>query len=322
MALDDRSRRLLGMILDLVQEDGWFPPKEPFRARLDLDKADRAALRELTGRYLRGPDLAPTIHALREMRGVHAFAVAELARAKAMVPILHRQYREAFYEKEHLVADVATELHCEPNDVRRAMLVLPVKIIAWWDVSDGGKFERYKLMPEVLDLAEDEIEEAPGEVDDQVTLDTPEPDPDFTLVEAILAGDAHQVRETAFDARAFHDAVVSSGRPLFVDGYPREAVESATRILLDLVKKRTGLTIDGEDLVNLVFSEKNPLLRLNDGKTETERSEQRGAGFLAKTIVALLRNPNAHEYRVHAEEHALECLTLLSLFYRYLDQMR
>jgi uncharacterized protein (TIGR02391 family) len=128
-------------------------------------------------------------------------------------------------------------------------------------------------------------------------------------------------REEAFASRRFHAAVEVSARKLFLENNPREALERATRAALDAAKKRAKRTEDGEDLVNNVFSEKNPILRLPDITTESGKSEQRGVLFLAKALVALVRNPNAHELRAHTDDEALEGLGVVSLFYRYLGRM-
>jgi len=43
-----------------------------------------------------------------------------------------------------------------------------------------------------------------------------------------------------------------------------------------------------------VFSEKAPVLRLNAGKTKSEKSEQLGYMYLLAGVVAAFRNPRAH----------------------------
>ena len=59
-------------------------------------------------------------------------------------------------------------------------------------------------------------------------------------------------------------------RKLFLDGHYARAVEEAYKCINNTVKAKSRLSKDGRDLMNQAFSVKNPILKLNDLKTESE----------------------------------------------------
>lgn len=69
------------------------------------------------------------------------------------------------------------------------------------------------------------------------------------------------------------------------------------------------------------FSVERPVLALNTLRTETERSEHKGFALLLKGCFAAIRNPRAHEPKLllEGEDDAADCLALISLLHRRLD---
>ena len=70
---------------------------------------------------------------------------------------------------------------------------------------------------------------------------------------------------------------------------------------------------------------KNPILKINDAATVTERNEQLGIANLAKGLFGAFRNPAAHEPRrewAMTEQDPLDVLGTLSLVHRRLDAAR
>lgn len=86
---------------------------------------------------------------------------------------------------------------------------------------------------------------------------------------------------------------------LFRDGHFKQAALEAYIRVIDEVKHRSGLNLDGDDLVNQAFSCSNriPPLKFNALSTDAERDEQKGFLFLFKGIVGL-RNSKAHSNRL------------------------
>ena len=111
---------------------------------------------------------------------------------------------------------------------------------------------------------------------------------------------------------------------LVADNY-FHAVLEATKSIADKLRKKTGLTDDGADLVDRALSGSPPLVRINSLATKSERSEQSGFANLIKGTFGMFRNPTAHEARVlwnMSKEDAEDLLTLASLIHRRLDNAR
>ena len=100
------------------------------------------------------------------------------------------------------------------------------------------------------------------------------------------------------------------------------AVFEAAKGLAQRIREKSGVNDkDGVDLVNRVFSEKKPMLALNQLQTPTEQNEQKGFASLLRGCFGLIRNPVSHEPKIHwkGEDDAADYLSLLSLLHRKLD---
>lgn len=108
---------------------------------------------------------------------------------------------------------------------------------------------------------------------------------------------------------------------LFADGHFANAVEDACKALDLLVKLRSGVSnLSGTELMQRVFSPKNPILRFNGLETESERSEQQGMMHLYSGAMLALRNPRAHELIEDHPARALEAIQLISFLSHSLDR--
>jgi uncharacterized protein (TIGR02391 family) len=100
------------------------------------------------------------------------------------------------------------------------------------------------------------------------------------------------------------------------------AVLEAVKGVAERLRQMSGLSSDGADLVNAVFSVKNPILAINSLKTETELSEQKGIANLLIGVFGAIRNPTAHAPKVvwaMPEQDAIDVLGILSYVHRKLD---
>lgn len=136
-----------------------------------------------------------------------------------------------------------------------------------------------------------------------------------------------------FDKMQFYPKVIEASRSCFVSGNYREAILNAFIKLIDYVKEITGLDLDGDDLMNRVFSfnydkerrkiTKYPLIRINELKNISDRDEQQGFMFLCKGAVAGIRNPKAHTLIPQTNPlHTLEYLALASLLIRRIEESK
>ena len=85
---------------------------------------------------------------------------------------------------------------------------------------------------------------------------------------------------------------------------------------------KSGLSVDGNLLIEQAFSINNPLIQINSLSNETEISEHRGFVNLLKGVTGMFRNTTAHAPKITwqmSEIDALDILTTLSLIHRKLD---
>lgn len=119
----------------------------------------------------------------------------------------------------------------------------------------------------------------------------------------------------------FHVEIERVSGDLFRDGHYKQAALEAYIRVIDQVKTRSGLALDGDSLMNQAFGCENrtPPLKFNSLSTEAERDEQKGFLFLFKGIVGL-RNSKAHSNRLFNDpSRAHEYLALASLLMRVLE---
>lgn len=132
---------------------------------------------------------------------------------------------------------------------------------------------------------------------------------------------ANQLRNKLNDRNVHQDILYFCKAELVVDNY-FHAVFEATKSVADKIREKSGLDLDGSELVNAVFSVNKPILIINNLKTKTEKSEQKGFANLLKGVFGTFRNVTAHEPKIKwkiEEQDALDLLSLLSYIHRRLD---
>jgi uncharacterized protein (TIGR02391 family) len=101
------------------------------------------------------------------------------------------------------------------------------------------------------------------------------------------------------------------------------ATLEAAKSIPDRLRALTGLTTDGAGLVqDTLTPASGPVVAINAGITDTDRSEQSGFANLVTGLVGLYRNPTAHDPRLHrtvTDDELLEALTTISMVHRRLD---
>lgn len=119
------------------------------------------------------------------------------------------------------------------------------------------------------------------------------------------------------DPLALYDRLITDGelrdttRNLFRNGHNSLAVEEAFKCVNNLVKRKSGETADGQNLMNSTFSLGAPVLKLNALKTQSQRDQQLGYMQILAGCMTGIRNPRAHEHAYLDEPHvALELLGL------------
>lgn len=134
---------------------------------------------------------------------------------------------------------------------------------------------------------------------------------------------ASRLREALILRKVHHDVIRYCREELLVDNY-FHAVFEAAKSVADKIRDKTGLSLDGSELVDAAFSFKAavPYLALNSLQTESEQSEQRGFMNLLKGLFGTFRNTAAHAPKITwriEEQDALDIFSLVSLVHRRLD---
>lgn len=91
-----------------------------------------------------------------------------------------------------------------------------------------------------------------------------------------------------------HPYVAEHATEHYQNGHFRDAVLNAFIAVYDLIRKRTGIDMDGARLVGQVFSLRDPQLILSELETESGRNDQTGFLDIFKGAYTGIRNPKAH----------------------------
>ena len=129
------------------------------------------------------------------------------------------------------------------------------------------------------------------------------------------------VPRVALAGRTLNPAIFRAAERLYLNAHYPQAVFEAGKALIDLVRRKSGSTLDGAPLMQNVFSVNNPVLAFNALSDQSDRDEQQGLMQLYTGAVLAIRNPGGH--RVHAVEQpdrALQHLDLLSYLANRLDE--
>ncbi len=125
----------------------------------------------------------------------------------------------------------------------------------------------------------------------------------------------------AFGDLALHPEIERASADLFKNEHYSNAIENACKALNLLVKLRSGRDdLDGTDLMLKVFSPDKPILKFNEMKTDSDKSEQRGMMFLFAGVMSALRNPRAHGLIDDNPENALEQISFISFLAKSLNK--
>ena len=132
--------------------------------------------------------------------------------------------------------------------------------------------------------------------------------------------DVTQLLIQLYDSMQFHPKVVKASRSLFETGHYSQAIFEAFKAVNNFVKEKSGLTpneirgmTDGR-LMGKVFAVNNPVIKINELISDTDRSEQEGFKFLFMGATLGIRNPKAHDFIEMEDPYkTLEYLAFASL---------
>jgi uncharacterized protein (TIGR02391 family) len=123
-------------------------------------------------------------------------------------------------------------------------------------------------------------------------------------------------------ADQLHNVIKKVSNELFYDGHYAQAIFEAYKAVNNLVKEKSRREdLDGQELMSTVFNYKNPILRLNKLRSQTDRDEQMGFMFLYMGAMSGIRNPKAHDIvKQDDPTRTMEYLALASLLARRVEE--
>lgn len=112
-----------------------------------------------------------------------------------------------------------------------------------------------------------------------------------------------------------HPQILAFCRPEIINEDLFHLVFEASKCLLEELRQLSGLSTDGNTLVNQCFNGNNPLIVINRLVTADEKSEHKGLQSLLNAVVYLYRNPKAHHlkhFNAETYQSTLEALVIIS----------
>lgn len=130
-----------------------------------------------------------------------------------------------------------------------------------------------------------------------------------------------EVSSSLFDRMQFHQRVITASKSLFESGHYSQAIFEAFKAVNNFVKEKSGLALDGKDLMAKVFNENTPIIKLNELLTQSDKDEQEGFKFLFMGAMVGIRNPKAHDNVVQTDPYrTLEYLSFASLLMKRTEE--
>jgi uncharacterized protein (TIGR02391 family) len=121
-----------------------------------------------------------------------------------------------------------------------------------------------------------------------------------------------------------HPRICALARPRFEAGFFGDAVEASFKEINDAIKRIVrdldGREIDGANLMNTAFSPQNPIIRLTNLTTDTDKNIQQGYMQIMAGAMIGIRNPKAHGNLNPDSTKALHLICLASLLMHKIDE--
>lgn len=135
---------------------------------------------------------------------------------------------------------------------------------------------------------------------------------------------ASQLRHI-LESRGIHPYVLRFCKSELLQDNYFHAVLEASKSIYSRIRKLSYLYEDGNKLIDIAFSTKNPILKINPLETQSDISEQIGFMNLIKGTTSMFRNPTAHEAKIYwaiSKEEAIDLLTIISFIHKKLDKAK
>jgi len=126
-----------------------------------------------------------------------------------------------------------------------------------------------------------------------------------------------------FNERKLHSSVVFASKKLFINKHYSQSIFEVCKLLNKKVQELSKFTKDGKSLMLEVFSINNPILKINDNITQSDKDEQEGFMHLFAGTMHGIRNPKGHDLvNLKDPYRTLEYLGFISLLFKKLDELK
>lgn len=175
---------------------------------------------------------------------------------------------------------------------------------------------KYSCEEEVRELKQNHVPHKSGQLmnDNDVS----------SIIRFLLSHRRKQKMTLSLFGSLIHPEIMRVAESRINSGHYADAVESAFKELNNAVKDKVRSKLKGEDdgqsLMNHVFSEKNPILLVeNDLETLTNKDTQKGYMMMFAGAMSAIRNPKAHDNLDIPIEDAIRKLMFASMLMYKLD---
>lgn len=100
------------------------------------------------------------------------------------------------------------------------------------------------------------------------------------------------------------------------------SVLDSIQFIGDLIRDKSGLETDGNNLIGQAFGGKNPKIKLNKLQTETDQNIQKGVENTLRGIYSAFRNPRSHTKFEDNEEDADAIILFINHLLKLIDQSK
>lgn len=124
------------------------------------------------------------------------------------------------------------------------------------------------------------------------------------------------------EVRNVHPEILKFCKPELLSENYFHAVFEAVKSIAERIRVMTNVHADGHDLINVVFTIKAPLLKINSLKDINDENEQNGLANIIRGLFSSIRNPTAHRPKFTFcidEDYALDIITMVSFVHKKLD---
>ena len=131
--------------------------------------------------------------------------------------------------------------------------------------------------------------------------------------------DSAQMANFLFDKMQFHPKIVNASRALFEDEHYAQAIFEAFKAVENFVQDKSGLTLYGTNLMERVFNEENPIIKVPEAG-HYYKEVQKGFKHLFIGASQGIRNPKAHKEIIQKDPYiTLQYLGFFSFLLKRID---